>query len=221
MTTASGDASTARPLTVGLTGGVASGKTTVASLFSARGVVVLDTDRIARDVVEPGSDGLATVVEAFGEQMLDAAGNLDRTALRSVIFSDPDARVRLEAIIHPLIRAELARRAARAGGRYQIHVIPLLVETGMQDAVDRVLVVDCPEPLQLDRLMRRDGSSEDEARRMLGVQANRQDRLAVADDVIVNDADQEQLVALVDRLHGFYEAIAGEGRHRAAGLRLP
>jgi dephospho-CoA kinase len=195
-------------LRIGLTGGIASGKTTVASLFAARGVPVLDTDQIARNVVEPGRPALAEVVEAFGEGIVGPDGRLDRAALRSLVFADAVARKRLEAILHPEIRAELARRSATAGGPYQLWVIPLLVEGGRSDQVDRVLVVDCPAETQLVRLRARDGETEASARAILAAQASREERLAAADDVIVNEGDPEELALQVAALDTRYRALA-------------
>lgn len=197
-----------RPLRIGLTGGIASGKTTVADLFAARGVPVLDTDRIARDVVAPGTPGLREVVAAFGPGVLAADGSLDRRALRERVFANPAERRRLESLLHPRIRAELERRSAAAGGPYQVLVIPLLVEGGGQTRVDRVLVVDCPEDVQLARLMARDGGTEAAARAILAAQASREERLAVADDVIVNDGPREALEAAVAALDTRYRQLA-------------
>lgn len=198
-----------RPLRIGLTGGIASGKSAVADLFAARGVPVLDTDQIARDVVEPGTEGLAEVVTAFGTAVLGPDGRLDRRALRERVFAQPDDRRRLEAILHPRIRAELERRSAAAGGPYQVLVIPLLVEGAGQTRVDRVLVVDCPEDIQVARLVARDGGTGAAARAILAAQASRTQRLAVADDVIVNDGPREALAAEVGRLDALYRRLAG------------
>ncbi|HJY40671.1 MAG TPA: dephospho-CoA kinase, partial [Steroidobacteraceae bacterium] len=146
------DTPNAPALLIALTGGIASGKSAVAEEFAKLGVPVLDTDQIARDVVAPGSPALGQLVAEFGPEILDGNGRLDRAHMRERVFGDPEQRRKLEAITHPAIRAELARRSAEAGGDYQIHVIPLLVETGRADAYDRVLVVDCPEEAQLQRL---------------------------------------------------------------------
>lgn len=202
------------PLRVALTGGIASGKSTVADLFAALGVPVIDTDQIARDVVEPGTPGAAAIAQQFGPQVFDAAGRLDRRALRNVVFADPQARRALEAITHPAIRAELERRSREAGGAYQILVIPLLVENGRRISTDRVVVVDCPESLQLQRVMSRDGSTPEQAQAILDAQASRTERLAVADAVIVNDGDRRHLEAAVARLHDQLQAQAAA---RAAG----
>ena len=198
----------AAPLRIGLTGGIASGKSTVARLFEAHGVPVIDTDQIARDVVEPGQPALVAVVEAFGTGVLAPDGHLDRSALRARVFADAGARQRLEAILHPAIRAELARRSAAAGGPYQVWVIPLLVEGGRLDQVDRVLVVDCPVEMQLERLVARDGGSESSAQAILAAQASREQRLAAADDVIVNDGAEDSLAPQVAALDASYRELA-------------
>lgn len=196
------------PLRVALTGGIASGKSTVANLFAARGVPVIDTDVIARDVVEPGTPVLAAVVEAFGDTVLGADGRLDRRRMRDRIFSDSDARRRLEGILHPAIRAEMARRSIAAGGPYQILVIPLLAEGGRRDHVDRVLLVDVPEELQVERLMLRDGVSREQASASLKAQAARSARLAIADDVIVNTGRADDLDHEVTALDEKYRKLA-------------
>ena len=196
------------PLRVALTGGIASGKTTVADLFAARGVPVIDTDAIARDVVEPGTPALAAVVEAFGIEVLGADGRLDRRRMRERIFSDAGARRRLEGILHPAIRAEMARRSLAAGGPYQVLVIPLLAEGGRRDYVDRVLLVDVPEELQVERLMLRDGVSREQATASLGAQAGRAARLAIADDVIVNTGRADDLDHEVTALDVKYRKLA-------------
>lgn len=190
-----------RPLRVALTGGIASGKSTVADLFAQQGVPVLDTDQIARDVVAPGTPGAAAIARAFGAALFDAQGQLDRRALRDIVFAQPQARRTLEAITHPAIRAELERRSALAGGVYQLLVVPLLVENGRQIAADFVIVVDCPEALQLQRVMARDGSTAEQAKAILAAQASRSERLAAADAVLSNDGDRRQLQRAVAKLH--------------------
>lgn len=199
---------TGRPLLIALTGGIASGKTAVAEIFASLGVPVLDTDQIARDVVEPGTSTLSRLIAEFGSDILDGSGRLDRTRMRQRVFNDPAQRKRLEAITHPAIREELARRSKQAGGAYQIHVIPLLVEGGRADAYDRVLVVDSPEKDQLERLINRDQSSAELAQRILAAQATREQRLAAADDVIDNTGTLEDLQRLVRTLHEKYVLIA-------------
>ena len=189
-------------LRIGLTGGIASGKSTVAQLFAARGATVLDTDAIAREVVEPGTPGLAALVIALGGAILDEGGRLDRAELRRRVFADAATRREVEAILHPAIVAELERQSHQAPGPYQVFVIPLLVESRLARIVDRILVVDCPEEEQLRRLIARDGESRDSALRMLDAQATREQRLAEADDVIDNSGVPAALldqVAVLDR----------------------
>ena len=196
------------PLLIALTGGIASGKTAVAELFAKLGVPVLDTDQIARDVVAPGSAVLEQIVAEFGVEILDAQGGLDRARMRQRVFTDPQQRLALEAIIHPAIRAELARRSAAAGGDYQVHVIPLLVETGRAAAYDRVLVVDCPEEAQIVRLMARDGASREQAQGILAAQVSREERLNSAHDVIENTGTLADLERCVQILHRNYALLA-------------
>jgi dephospho-CoA kinase len=198
---------------VGLTGGIASGKTTVANLFAERGVPLIDTDVIAREVVEPGQPALAAVVAEFGPDILETNGRLDRRRLRERVFTDAAARRRLEAILHPAIRTEMERQSAAAPGPYQMLVIPLLTESGRRDHLDRVLVVDAPERLQIERLIERDQVTREQALAALGSQAKRDARLAFADDVIVNDGDPATLTARVEALHHKYLGLAA----RAAG----
>ena len=197
------------PYRVALTGGIASGKSTVADLFAALGVPVIDTDVIAREVVEPGRPALAQVVDAFGRDVLDADGRLDRRRMRERIFNDPDAKRRLEAILHPAIRLEMARQSLAARGPYQLLVIPLLTEGGRRDHVDRVLLVDVPEELQIQRLMWRDGVSHAEAQASLNAQATRAERLALADDVVRNTGRVDDLRERVAELHEKYLALSG------------
>ena len=199
----------AAPFRVALTGGIASGKSTVAGLFAALGVPVIDTDVIARQVVEPGQPALAQVIAAFGTGVLDASGGLDRRRMRERIFADPGARHRLEAILHPVIRAEMARQSVAAAGPYQVLVIPLLTEGGRRDHVDRVLLVDVPEELQVRRLVTRDGVSHEQAQASLNAQATRAARLALADDVIHNTADVDELRNAVVALDEKYRRLAG------------
>jgi dephospho-CoA kinase len=200
----------ARRLRIGLTGGIASGKTTAAARFVELGVPVIDADEVARAVVAPGEPGYAEVLTRFGRGILAVDGGLDRRALRDRVFADPAARQDLEAILHPLIRAEMQRRETAVLGPYVVLAIPLLVEGGRRDRVDRVLVVDADEAAQLERLMRRDGSTEAQARTILAAQASRTDRLRVADDVLVNSGSVAQLRAAVDRLHERYLEIAAD-----------
>jgi len=196
------------PFRVALTGGIASGKSTVASLFAELGVPVIDTDVIAREVVEPGQPALAAAVAAFGSEVLGSDGRLDRRRLRERIFADAGARQRLNAILHPAIRAEMERQSQAAGGDYQLLVIPLLTEGGRRDHIDRVLLVDAPEALQVERLMMRDGVSREQAVASLNAQATRAERLAMADDVLRNSGRPDELRDRVAELHGKYRALA-------------
>jgi len=191
-------------LRIGLTGGIASGKSTVEQRFAELGVPVINADDSTRAVVERGQPGLAAVVARFGAGILTPEGDLDRRALRSLIFSDAARRKELEAILHPLIRDDIDRRSAEATGPYVILSIPLLVEGNGRGRWDRVLVVDTDESLQLARLMSRDAVSEAEARATLAAQASRAERLAAADDVLENAGTVADLRHAVDRLHRRY-----------------
>jgi dephospho-CoA kinase len=198
-----------RPLRIGLTGGVASGKSTVSQRFGELGVPVIDADVASRNVVAPGKPGLAQVVQHFGTGVLDADGQLDRSALRNLIFKDSSLRQALDAILHPLIRVEMERDAAQSEGPYLVMAIPLLVEGGSAGKrVDRVLVVDADETLQIQRLQARDGSSVEQASAILASQANRAARLAAADDVLLNTGTVAELRQAVDRLHEQYLQLA-------------
>ena len=178
---------------VGLTGGIASGKTAVSDRFASLGVPVIDTDIIARQLVEPGEETLAKVVEAFGDDILDQEGNLRRRRLREIIFSDPDKQDLLENILHPAIRAEARHQVSQADADYCMVVIPLLAESGHFEWLDRVLVVDVPEEVQIERLTARDDVSMEQAKASLAAQASREARLELADDVIDNSGDIEDL----------------------------
>jgi len=198
----------ARVFRVGLTGGIASGKSTAARFFGALGVPILDSDTIAREVVEPGQPPLERLVERFGRGILTPDGHLDRPALRNIVFSDPRARADLENLTHPAIGAALEARSAAAGGPYQVLVIPLLVEKNLGSHVDRVLVVDCDAELQIRRLLARDGSSRAQAQAILDAQAPRAARLKAADDVIANEADLSAVQSQVAALHARYLELA-------------
>jgi dephospho-CoA kinase len=202
----------ARAFRVGLTGGIASGKSTAAKFFGALGVPILDSDQIARDVVEPGQPPLERLVERFGPAILTPDGHLDRPALRDIVFSDPRARADLEALTHPAIGAAMEAQSAAAGGPYQILVIPLLVEKNLAAHVDRVLVVDCDEALQVRRLRDRDGSTPEQVQAILRAQAPRATRLKAADDVIHNDADMSAVRDQVATLHARYLELAAQPR---------
>lgn len=197
---------------IGLTGGVAAGKSEVTRRFEARGIVVADADLAARQVVEPGQPALARVVETFGADVLQADGRLDRRRLREHVFADADARHRLEAILHPAIREHLAVQCRNAAGPYAIAAIPLLTEVGGRAAypwLDRILLVDAPVELQHARLMRRDDIDEALAAKMIAAQAGRAERRALADEVVLNDGHPEHLDAAVERLDAYYRSLAG------------
>lgn len=204
---------------IGLTGGIASGKSAVSQRFEALGITVADADAAARDAVAPGSDGLAEVVAAFGTGVLGADGELDRPAMRRRVFADAEARRRLEAIIHPRVRATLQDMCRAASGAYAIASIPLLAEAspelGRSDGgrgaypwLHRILVVDVPEAVQLARLLQRDGIDAALARTMIATQASRRERMAIADDVLVNDGPLEVLPPQVEALDRLYRRLA-------------
>lgn len=196
---------------VGLTGGIASGKTTVSELFNACGAALVDADVIARDVVARGTPGLAAVVHTFGKTVLNDAGELDRHAMRERVFSDADARRALEAIVHPLVRTRVLDACNAATAAYVVAAIPLLIEGGGRAAYpwfDRIIVVDVEPAVQIARLVARDGIDTDLAQRMLDAQASRSQRLAVADDLLVNDASLEALRANVVALDRRYRKLA-------------
>jgi dephospho-CoA kinase len=199
-----------RLLRIGLTGGIASGKSAVAALFASLGATVIDTDIIAREVVAPGQPGLAEIVAAFGPDILQADGMLDRSGLRQLVFSDPARKQQLESILHPLIRAATLAEAEKTASvsSYQIFVVPLLVETDFATLVDRVLVVDCPTDLQHARLLARDKESAAGADALIAAQVSREGRLAIADDVISNDSDLAALEPVVRALHQQYLQLA-------------
>lgn len=196
---------------VALTGGIASGKTTVANLFAALGVTIVDTDLLAREVVEPGTALLAEIAAHFGAGILSDEGSLNRRALRERVFADANERRWLEERTHPAIRALTDARCDAAPGPYCIVAIPLLVETQGQSRFNRVLVVDCDPEIQLSRLMARDGITRDAAAKMLAAQVSREARLAVADDVIRNDGDIAALRDQVERLHREYVLQSARG----------
>jgi dephospho-CoA kinase len=199
-----------RILRVGLTGGIASGKTTVARLFAALGVPIIDADALSREITAPGTPLLRRIAERFGGTFIAADGSLDRRALRDVVFADPRARKDLEALTHPAILQAMEQRSAAAGGPYQVLAIPLLVEQHLAALVDRVLVVDCDEDLQIRRLQARDGSTVDQARAVLAAQASRAARLQAADDLITNDGDLQSLRVQVEQYHSRYRRFAAQ-----------
>lgn len=195
---------------VGLTGGIGSGKSTVADLFAKRGVTLVDTDVIAHRVTAPQGIAMPAIAAEFGESFVAADGSLDRARMRELVFSDDTARKRLEAITHPLIRAETERERHAARGPYVMIVVPLLVESGSwKTRVDRVLSVDCSVETQISRVMRRNAFTRDQVLAIIARQATREARLAAADDVIVNDdTSLEALEAEVDQLHRTYLSLA-------------
>ena len=195
-------------LVIGLTGGLASGKSTVAERFAARGVPIIDTDVIARELVEPGQPALEKIRAAFGPDVLTAGGRLDRAWLKQLVFADTAQRLRLEAILHPLIHQNVVSRLSALQSAYCLIVVPLLVESAQTYPLDRVLLVDVPEALQRQRAAARDGLNPELISAILASQASRAQHLAVADDVIVNDADLAHLDVEVARLDAFYKALA-------------
>jgi dephospho-CoA kinase len=193
---------------VGLTGGIASGKSTVGAMFAALGITVIDLDVVAREVVAPGSPLLETVIARFGAELRSPDGSLDRRALRSRVFADPAQRRELEALLHPAIASRASALVAQAAGPYVVVQNPLLTEKAINTGYDRVLVVDCPVAVQEQRLAARDRSTAREIAAMLAAQASRAQRLQAADDVIMNDGSVEQLRAAVDSLHRQYLGLA-------------
>jgi dephospho-CoA kinase len=204
-----GTVSPAGGFSVGLTGGIGSGKTTVADMFAARGAAIIDTDLIAHRLTAPGGAAIDEIRARFGPSFIDAKGAMDRARMRGHVFSEPAAKAELEAILHPLIRRETEQAAAQAEGAYLIFVVPLLVESGgWKQRVSRVLVVDTPEELQVARVMNRSGLSAPQVRAIIAAQASRAARLAAADDVIANDGEPGLLAPQVDRLHALYLSLA-------------
>lgn len=198
-----------KPWILGLTGGIGSGKSAAAQCFVDLGVHLVDADNAARWVVEPGRPALAQIAEHFGPSVLQADGTLNRSALRELIFKDPQQRAWLESLLHPLIREEIRQYLARAESAYAILVSPLLLETSQHQMVQRVLVIDVPESVQIERTVLRDKTNEEQVRAILKAQASRDERLSRADDVIVNDRDPAWLKSEVERLHHFYLTLRG------------
>jgi dephospho-CoA kinase len=200
---------------VGLTGGIGCGKTTVADLFAVRGAAVIDTDQIAHSLTAPHGAAMPALIHEFGPDYATPDGALDRAKMRALVFADPGARARLEAVLHPRIREATAAAALLAGGPYVIFVVPLLIESGAwRERVARVLAIDCPEEVQIARVMARSGLPESQVRAIMAAQVTRAQRQAAADDIILNDDGLEQLRPQVERLHAFYLAEAA----RFAGL---
>jgi dephospho-CoA kinase len=198
-----------KPWILGLTGGIGSGKSAAAQHFIDLGVHVIDADHAARWVVEPGRPALVEIAEHFGPDVLQADGTLDRAALRKLIFENADERRWLEALLHPLIADEIAHHLAQARSSYAILVSPLLIESGQYAMTQRILVIDAPEQLQIERTLQRDRISEQQVQAILKAQSGRQDRLDHADDVVVNDRDLAWLHSEVERLHHFYLTLLG------------
>ena len=197
------------PWILGLTGGIGSGKSAAAQRFVELGVHLVDADQAARWVVEPGRPALARIVEHFGPGVLLEDGQLDRAALRQLIFADPDQRRWLEALLHPLIGQEIFSYLAKAESPYAVFVSPLMIESGQYQRTDRLLVIDAPQNLQVERTLLRDQTSPEQVEAILKAQANREERLRHADDILVNDRDIAWLHAEVDRLHTFYLTLRG------------
>jgi dephospho-CoA kinase len=198
----------AQPFAIGLTGGIGSGKSTVADMFAARGATIVDTDLIAHSMTAPNGPAMPAIVAEFGPGFADASGAMDRARMRQLVFSDANAKTRLEAILHPRIRDAALAAGAAATGSYVIYAVPLLIESGTWRArVARLLAVDCPEEVQIARVMARNGLPEAQVRAIMAAQVSRAERLAAADDVIVNNAGIDALAAQVDRLHAFYLQI--------------
>jgi dephospho-CoA kinase len=198
-----------KPYVIGLTGGIGSGKSEAARLFAQRGAAIVDTDAIAHELGAPGGAAAEPIRNAFGAGAIAADGALDRAAIRRLVFSDPAAKRKLEAILHPLIRARSEALVARAAGSYVVLVVPLLVESGVdRSRYQRVLVVDCPEEQQVARVTSRSGLAAEEVRAIMATQASRAERLAQADDVIDNSGPIERLDPQVERLHRSYLARA-------------
>jgi len=197
------------PFTVGLTGGIGCGKTTVADLFAARGASIVDTDQIAHALTAPHGAAMPALLDEFGAGFATPEGALDRAKMRALVFDDPGARARLEAILHPRIREATAAAALLAAGPYVIFVVPLLIESGTwRERVTRILAIDCPEDMQVARVMARNGLAEAQVRAIMAAQVTRAQRLAAADDVILNDAGVDALLPQVERLHAEYLAEA-------------
>lgn len=197
------------PFLIGLTGGIASGKSTVCAYFERLGIDIVDADLIAREIVASGTPALSEIADLFGETIVDQLGQLDRAALREEIFADPEQRRQLEAITHPRIRQQMWRQVRAAKSLYVILAVPLLVEGGLDRTVDRVLVIDVSEQTQRERLAIRDHTSPEQIDQILAAQASACERLAIADDVIDNNAGLDALSAQVAALHRIYLDLAG------------
>lgn len=198
-----------RKFSVGLTGGIGSGKTTVADMLAARGAAVIDTDQIAHALTAPGGPAIPEIRAQFGDAFLTPEGAMDRAKMRAYVFAEPAAKARLESILHPLIRIQTEMAAEAATGLYVVFAVPLLVESGSwKQRVTRVLVVDCDEETQVRRVMSRSGLPEAQIRAIMAAQASRRERLAAADDVIDNGGDVMALVPQVDTIHALYTSLS-------------
>ncbi|MDE2440181.1 MAG: dephospho-CoA kinase [Betaproteobacteria bacterium] len=196
---------------VGLTGGIGSGKSTVANLFVEQGAALVDTDAIAHELTAQDGAAMPQLIAAFGPQVVRPDGAMDRVAMRRLVFADPSAKVRLESILHPLIRQLSAERCRIATTPYVILAVPLLVESGSyRERCDRIVVVDCPESQQIERVMARSGMALPEVESIMAAQASRQQRLAVADDIVLNDADLAKIYPQVTALHLKYLVLSAE-----------
>jgi dephospho-CoA kinase len=195
------------PHIIGLTGGIACGKTTASDFFNDQGIEIVDADLVAREVVAPGEAGLKQVIDAFGHSILNADGALDRKAMRDLIFADPNKRRQLEAILHPLIRKRLAELLERCTGHYAIFSVPLLIESSLVSLTDRVLVIDVEPQVQIDRLLNRDGISLAQAQAMIAAQIPREKRNAAADDIIDNSGSLQQFIDQLESIHQRYCAL--------------
>lgn len=213
MTQGTSQRAAALPFRIGLTGGIGSGKSRVADQLGELGADIIDTDLIAHQLTQPAGRAIAPLREAFGDQIIDATGALDRAAMREQVFRDSTARLRLEGILHPLIGEEVQRQADIGAGLYQVFVVPLLVESGRwRERVDRICVVDCDPATQIARVVQRNNLTPADVQRVIDVQASREAKLAVADDVVVNDGETtpEQLRQRVNALHARWLAMLAE-----------
>ncbi len=197
-------------LVIGLTGGIGSGKSAASQCFERRGVPIVDADVVAREVVAPGEPALTEIARAFGDEMIQDDGALDRARLRERVFADPEARKRLEGILHPRIREQMAAHLAAlpACTPYAVLVIPLLLETGQRDLVDRILVIEAGEPVRVARVAARDRASTDQVRRVIAAQCSADERAAMADDLLLNEGSESELDAKVAVLHEKYLSLA-------------
>lgn len=195
-------------LYIGLSGGIASGKTIVSDEFSSLGADIIDTDIIAKELIFPGSETLNEIVSVFGENVLQDDGNLNRKLMRQIIFNEKDKKITLEKIMHPRIQNEVKLKIQSASGRYQIIVVPLLLQSPILDFIHRILIIDCDEKIQINRLIKRDNITEELAKKMIENQSKREERLAIADDIILNEGRIEEIKHEVKKLNDFYIKIS-------------